>query len=113
MTAVLPGDGRRRGAATQPFIVNGVPPTSVEPATKYQYIPSAANADGRTLSFVIANKPDWATFGETNGELAGIPEAAMSARRRKSRSSSPNGATQRHRRPVSHHGRSSGDIDHA
>ena len=62
-------------AATQPFIVNGVPPTSVRAGAKYQYIPSA-NADGRTLSFSITNKPDWATFGETNGELSGVPEAA-------------------------------------
>jgi hypothetical protein len=63
-------------AATQPFIVNGVPPTSVRAGAKYQYIPSAANADGRTLSFSITNKPDWATFGDTNGELSGVPDAA-------------------------------------
>ena len=61
-------------AATQPFIVNGVPPTSVRAGAKYQYIPSAANSDGRALSFSITNKPDWATFGETNGELSGIPD---------------------------------------
>ena len=63
-------------AATQPFIVNGVPPTSVRAGAKYQYIPSAANADGRTLSFSITNKPDWATFGESNGELSGVPDAS-------------------------------------
>jgi len=61
-------------AAPQPFIVNGVPPTTVRAGAKYQYIPSAANSDGRALSFSITNKPDWATFGETNGELSGIPD---------------------------------------
>jgi hypothetical protein len=62
-------------AATQPFILNGVPPTSVRAGAKYQYIPSASNTDGRALSFAITNKPDWATFAETNGELAGVPDA--------------------------------------
>jgi hypothetical protein len=61
-------------AATQPFIVDGVPPSSVRAGAKYQYIPSASNADGRVLSFSITNKPDWATFGETNGELSGVPD---------------------------------------
>jgi trimeric autotransporter adhesin len=61
-------------AATQPFIVDGVPPGSVRAGAKYQYIPSASNADGRTLSYSITNKPDWATFGETNGELSGVPD---------------------------------------
>jgi hypothetical protein len=61
-------------AATQPFIVNGVPPASVRAGAKYQYIPSASNADGRTLSYSITNKPDWATFAETNGELSGVPD---------------------------------------
>jgi hypothetical protein len=60
-------------AATQPFIVNGVPPTSVRAGAKYQYIPTAADSDGRALSYAITNKPDWATFGETNGELSGVP----------------------------------------
>jgi trimeric autotransporter adhesin len=63
-------------AATQPFIVNGVPPTSVRAGAKYQYIPSATDADGRTLSFSITNKPDWATFAETNGELSGVPDSS-------------------------------------
>jgi hypothetical protein len=63
-------------AATQPFIVNGVPPTSVRAGAKYQYIPSAADADGRALSFSITNKPGWATFAETNGELSGVPDAS-------------------------------------
>ena len=70
-----PPDGTT-SAAPQPFIVNGVPPTTVQAGAKYQYLPSASNADGRTLSYTITNKPDWATFGETNGELSGIPDAA-------------------------------------
>jgi hypothetical protein len=71
-----PATNGTTSAATQPFIVNGVPPTEVKAGAKYQYIPTAADADGRVLSYAITNKPDWAAFSETNGELSGVPTAS-------------------------------------
>ena len=74
--ATAPATNGTTSAATQPFIVNGVPPTSVRAGATYQYIPTAADSDGRVLSYAITNKPEWASFGETNGELSGVPAAS-------------------------------------
>ena len=43
---------------------------------KYQYIPSASAPDGRALSFDISNKPEWAAFAVSTGELSGTPQAS-------------------------------------
>jgi hypothetical protein len=40
----------------------------------YAFAPSAADADGDTLSFSIRNKPSWASFDTETGRLAGIPQ---------------------------------------
>jgi hypothetical protein len=63
-------------AATQPFILHGEPQTFVQAGTLYQYTPSATGSNGRVLSYDIVNKPDWATFVETTGELSGTPDAS-------------------------------------
>jgi len=63
-------------AATQPFTLNGVPETSVRAGSTYQYTPSASGSTGRVLAYDIVNKPEWATFVETSGELFGTPDAS-------------------------------------
>ena len=63
-------------AATQPFILHGEPQAFVQAGTLYQYAPSASGSNGRVLSYDIVNKPDWATFAETTGELSGTPDAS-------------------------------------
>jgi len=40
----------------------------------YSYRPHSSDPDSRVLSYDIVNKPDWANFSETNGELAGRPD---------------------------------------
>jgi hypothetical protein len=62
-------------ATTPPPVIHSTPPTSVEVGSKYQYIPSASDPDERPLSYDITNKPDWATFAATTGELSGTPHA--------------------------------------
>src|ERR1022692_4080244 len=62
-------------ATTPPPVIHSTPPTSVEAGSKYQYIPSASGPDERPLSYDITNKPDWATFAATTGELSGTPDA--------------------------------------
>jgi hypothetical protein len=37
------------------------------------FTPTAADPDGRALTFSIANKPAWASFSTTNGRLSGTP----------------------------------------
>jgi putative Ig domain-containing protein len=59
---------------TATLVVNGTPPSSVEAGAKYQYIPSVSNPDGHPLTYDITNKPVWATFVASSGELSGTPD---------------------------------------
>jgi hypothetical protein len=62
-------------AANRAPTISGNPPRTVMVSTAYSFQPSAADADGNTLSFTIANKPGWATFSNTSGRLSGTPAA--------------------------------------
>jgi hypothetical protein len=42
----------------------------------YSFTPTAADANGDTLTFAIANRPGWATFSTATGQLQGTPTAA-------------------------------------
>ena len=55
--------------------ISGTPAAAVDPGEAYSFQPSAADADGNTLTFTIANRPAWATFNSTTGQLTGTPEA--------------------------------------
>lgn len=59
--------------ANTPPTLSGTPQVSVEQGSAYAFQPSAADADGDTLTFSIANKPSWATFSQTTGRLSGTP----------------------------------------
>jgi hypothetical protein len=54
--------------------ISGNPQTSVFSGDEYSFIPNVEDLDGDTLSFTISNKPDWASFDNTTGELAGQPD---------------------------------------
>ena len=62
--------------AAQALVVAGSPPTTVQVGAKYQYVPSVAGAGKNALSYDITNKPAWATFTATTGEVSGSPSAA-------------------------------------
>src|ERR1700691_1190029 len=68
--------GTTTSAAPQPFIVHGEPQSFVQAGALYRYTPSTSGSNGRALSYDIVNKPDWATFVETSGELSGTPDAS-------------------------------------
>jgi hypothetical protein len=54
--------------------ITGTPLTTIAEDSLYSFIPTAADVDaGTTLTFSIANKPTWATFNPTTGELTGTP----------------------------------------
>lgn len=58
--------------------IGGTPATSVIVGSAYSFTPSAADADGDGLTFSITNKPTWASFSTTTGQLSGTPTATGS-----------------------------------
>ena len=58
-------------------VISGTPTTRVLEGQAYSFTPSATDVDvGDSLSFVITNKPGWASFETTTGTLTGTPAAA-------------------------------------
>jgi len=51
----------------------GTPKTSLYAFNTYVFLPTVSDANGDILTFSINNKPDWAEFNETTGELSGRP----------------------------------------
>jgi len=64
------------GSTNRAPTLSGTPVSAINVDTAYSFQPSAADADGDTLTFAIANKPSWATFSATTGRLSGTPTAA-------------------------------------
>jgi hypothetical protein len=62
-------------APNRPPTISGTPATSVTIGQAYSFQPSAADPDGQSLAFGIANKPNWASFDTTTGRLSGTPAA--------------------------------------
>ena len=56
-----------------PPTISGTPATSVTAGQAYTFTPTAADSDGDTLTFSIANKPAWASFSTATGQLSGTP----------------------------------------
>jgi Putative Ig domain len=56
--------------------ISGSPATTVTAGQAYSFTPAATDSYGRTLVFAIANKPAWATFSTSSGQLSGTPPAA-------------------------------------
>ncbi|MBB1391433.1 putative Ig domain-containing protein [Shewanella sp. SG44-6] len=55
-------------------VISGNPATSVNEDSGYSFTPTASDDDsGDSLSFSITNKPTWASFNSTNGQLSGTP----------------------------------------
>jgi hypothetical protein len=57
--------------------ISGTPSTSVEATKTYSFSPTAVDAQNNTLSFSISNKPVWATFSATTGQLSGTPASTQ------------------------------------
>lgn len=73
-----------RGTTTTPTpvvnaapVLSGSPVTSVNAGSAYSFRPTATDADSSTLAFSISNRPSWATFNTTNGQLSGTPSASQ------------------------------------
>ncbi len=59
--------------ATAAPTISGQPVTALNAGTAYAFSPNWSEAGGAPLTFAIQNKPSWATFDPSNGELAGTP----------------------------------------
>jgi hypothetical protein len=53
--------------------IAGTPATTAREGQSYEFSPAAADADGDSLSFTIANRPPWASFDAGSGRLSGTP----------------------------------------
>jgi hypothetical protein len=85
--AISVSDGKA-SVALAPFTINvaaapnkvptisGSPPRTVNAGTAYMFRPTAADGDGDTLTFSIANRPAWASFSTATGQLSGTPASA-------------------------------------
>lgn len=76
VTTSLPAFAINVAAANRAPTISGTATTSATPNVAYNFRPTAADADGDTLSFSIANKPSWATFSTSTGQLSGTPATA-------------------------------------
>lgn len=56
--------------------ISGTPPGTVLQDTAYSFTPTASDADGDPLVFMIASSPPWAAFDAATGALTGTPTAA-------------------------------------
>ncbi|MET0657034.1 MAG: putative Ig domain-containing protein [Steroidobacteraceae bacterium] len=56
--------------------ISGTPATSVTVGNAYSFLPTAADAEGDTLTFSAQNLPTWATFNTTTGRISGMPQVA-------------------------------------
>ncbi|MEN8218041.1 MAG: Ig-like domain-containing protein [Pseudomonadota bacterium] len=54
--------------------ISGTPAISVDEDTDYTFTPTASDVEGDTLTFSITNKPSWADFSTSTGQLSGTPE---------------------------------------
>ncbi|TMN64653.1 hypothetical protein CWB85_21300, partial [Pseudoalteromonas sp. S1727] len=54
--------------------ISGTPSITVSEDSPYQFTPTVSDIDGDSLSFSIINKPSWASFNTSTGELSGTPD---------------------------------------
>jgi hypothetical protein len=56
--------------------ISGTPGGTVNAGSAYTFRPTATDGDNDTLTFSIANRPAWASFNSTTGQLSGTPTGA-------------------------------------
>jgi len=62
--------------ANSPPVISGTPAAQVVAGSAYLFQPTASDPNNDTLSFSISNRPSWATFNTTTGQLSGTPSAS-------------------------------------
>jgi hypothetical protein len=65
------------GTSNSAPTISGSPVTTATIGQSYNFQPSAADADGNTLTFSAVNVPSWASFSASTGRLTGTPTSSM------------------------------------
>jgi hypothetical protein len=73
--AALPAFSIAVDASYSPPTISGSPAKSVVAGQAYAFEPKATVEAGKKATFSITDKPAWATFSPTTGELSGTPSA--------------------------------------
>ncbi len=68
--------GQSSSADSAVATLSGTPTATVTANTAYYFRPHAENPPGSSLLFSIENKPAWASFSLTTGQLSGTPSSA-------------------------------------
>ena len=56
--------------------ISGTPVQTAKVGTPYTFTPAASDANRDALTFSVSNKPSWAVFNTTTGQLSGTPSTA-------------------------------------
>jgi hypothetical protein len=72
------GGGAAGRIANTPPTLSGTPSGQAALDARYEFAPSANDADGHALEFSINNRPAWATFDARTGRLTGTPTTSDS-----------------------------------
>jgi hypothetical protein len=67
--------GASNGGSAAPIIA-GTPAATVTVGQLYSFTPAVTDPSGDALSFIIVNRPAWATFSAITGRLSGTPTQA-------------------------------------
>lgn len=59
----------------QPPTISGTPASTVKVGEAYSFVPTAKDPEGKKLTFVIKNRPTWASFSYSSGSLKGSPQS--------------------------------------
>jgi hypothetical protein len=76
VTTALPAFAITVSQSNRAPTISGSPATSIAVNGAYSFRPTASDADGDALTFTISNKPAWASFSTTTGQLSGTPSSA-------------------------------------
>lgn len=69
-------NGQSSSAGAGVATLSGTPAATVTANSAYYFRPQAENPPGSSLLFSIENKPAWASFSLTTGQLSGTPSSA-------------------------------------
>ncbi len=65
------------GGANTPPTISGQAAASVVAGQAYSFVPQASDPNGDPLSFAIRNRPAWANFNASTGQLSGTPNGTQ------------------------------------
>ncbi|MCU7853925.1 MAG: putative Ig domain-containing protein [Candidatus Thiodiazotropha sp. (ex Monitilora ramsayi)] len=54
--------------------ISGTPASSLAEGNAYSFTPAASDPDSNSLTFSVANLPQWASFNDSTGTLSGTPD---------------------------------------